>query len=376
VKDTGLKEMLFRHHWVQRHFAQPEVEIFLPGGVTDPVRIITDVDVFCLSPHEDLYFERILGDCRTLKSQSAVNRGLWLSGLMQLVGARSGTVLLHLPAIEQDHKLAAQRVGVTLLTQDEFAVYDRAKVPPGGYSEAGVTVQDLRDLRAAAVRFSGMVPLVTYIYRDAWQERPFRNMIRRLIGHLRGAAGEFDPDKAEHRALLCDASAILSIGLAECAGTVFQNFLHPAHKEELDQHLRMLIWGGRERYEFYQSMRAKLLEARAGEQADLSALELPEWAAFLQLVRSLLDQPGKAFEVPWLLRQYAVDVFRGRPFQPRVTRADAIPLKQAMTVLDYACKAAGVPREFAANLVGDLVGVQAALVTSQAERCGEGPDPE
>jgi hypothetical protein len=359
--------MLFRHHWAQRHFAQPEVEVYLPGGTADTARLITDVDVLSLSPHEDLYFERTLGDCRTLKSQSPVNRALWLSGLMRLVGAKSGLVLLQLPAIEQDHKLAAQRVGVTLLNDVEFVVYDRAKITPGGSSGAGVTVQDIRDLRASVSRFDGLVPLVSYLYRDAWHERPARSLIRRLLGRLREAAGEFDPASVIHCALLCDAAAILSIGLAECAGMVFETYLHPAHKQDLEHILRMFIWGGRQQYEFYQGVREKMIEAQTGGQADAGSLDLPEWEGFLQLIRNLLEQPREAFMIPWLLRQYAIDLFRGLPFRPRVTRADLIPLKQAMLVLGYTCKAAGVPRQFDATLVDGLVSVQGELVTGPSE---------
>src|SRR5262245_9624408 len=118
MKDAELKEMLFQHHWSQRHFAQPEVEVYSPGGGDDGNRLITDVDVLALRPHPDLYFERLLGDCKTLRQMSPVNRALWLRGLMHFLGARSGIVLLKAEGgIESDHRLAAQRIGVQLFTQ-------------------------------------------------------------------------------------------------------------------------------------------------------------------------------------------------------------------------------------------------------------------
>ena len=150
MKDTGLKELLFQHHWAQRHFVQPEVEVFHDGGIADPTRAITDVDVFALRPHEGLFFERVLGDCRTLAKQSPINRALWLRGLMQFMGAREGCVLLKAErGIEPDHKLAASRMGVLLFSQEDFGVYDKATVYPGGSKGASVTVQDIRDLRSS-----------------------------------------------------------------------------------------------------------------------------------------------------------------------------------------------------------------------------------
>jgi hypothetical protein len=297
-----------------------------------------------------------------------VNRALWLSGLIRFVGARGGTVLLKVPSIESEHKLAANRVGVALLSQNDFAVYDQAKVFPGGSSGAGVTVQDLRDLRDSNGRFERLRPLLDFLYRDAWEELQFRFLIRRLVGFLRGAAGEFDPAKLEHHALLCDAAAILSIGLAECTGRIFQNYLQPEQKDELANHLRLLMWGGREQYDFVRLAHQRIQEAKGVGAADIEPLDLSEWNSFLQLVRSLLDQPSKAFDLPWLLRQYAVDVFRGKTLRPRVGLSDLVTLKQAMLVLGYVCKAAEVPKEFEATLTSELVGIQAVLVNEMTER--------
>jgi hypothetical protein len=171
--------------------------------------------------------------------------------------------------------------------------------------------------------------------------------------------------------LLCDAAAILSIGLAECTGRIFQNYLHPAQKAELANQLRMLLWGGREQYEFVRIAHQRMQEAKGVGQVEFEPLELPEWNSFLQRVRNLLDQPGKVFEVPWLLRQYAVDVFRGQPLQPRLTRSDLVTLKQAMMVLTYICKATGVPRDFESILSGELVRLQSVLANAASQQSAE-----
>jgi hypothetical protein len=367
VKDSELKELLFRHHWAQRHYAQPEVEIYSSGGAAETARMITDIDVLALRPHPDLYFERLLGDCRTLRSQSAVNRALWLSGLMRFFGARSGTVLLRAEVgVEPDHKLVAQRVGVQLFSHADFVVYDRAVVYPSGSSFAGVTVQDLRDLREANAKYGRLRPLLGYLYRDAWQEPTYRSVIRRLIGTLREVSGEFDPEKLEHVVLLCDAASIFAVALADCAGRIFQQFLHPARKEDLAESLRLYLWDGRSRYSFVEQVRQKHAESLGATGAELGPLDLPEWNEFVQLVRHLLEQPREAFSVPWLLRQCAVDLFRSRAVLAAAVPKDAISLKQAMLTASYFCKASGVPKDFGDILTTILIKVQTGLVSPQA----------
>jgi hypothetical protein len=367
VKDTELKELLFRHYWAQRYFAQPEVEIYPPGGVAETARMITDIDVLALRPYPALTFERLLGDCRTLRSQSPVNRAIWLSGLMRFLGARAGIVLLKADAgIEPDHKAVAQRVGVQLFSQADFVVYDRAVVYPGGSSDAGVTVQDLRDLRQTNTKYEQLRPLLNYLYRDAWQEPNYRNLLRRLLGELRRSKGEFDPAKLEHVALLCDAASILAVGLAECAGRIFQQSLHPARKEELADLLRLHLWEGKAGYAFYEQLQQKLAEKAAGAEVELTPLELPEWNDFVQLIRHLIEQPREAFHAPWLLRQLAIDLFRSRPPLASATPADLVPIKQAMLIASYVCKSAGVPKEFDATLSGELVRVQVVLARATA----------
>lgn len=291
MKDTQLKDALFKHFWAQRCFVQPEVEVIHSGGLASEAKTLTDVDVYALRPHPDLFFERLLGDCRTLKSQSPVNRALWLSGLVKYVGARSGIVLLKVASqIEQDHKFAANRVGVLLFSEEDFAIYDKAKLFPDGSGSIGVSVQDARDLRQVNAKYETLRPLLDYLYRGVWQEMTFRTLIRHTVGVLRTVVGELDPAKREHIALLCDAAAIFSLGVADYTGRIFHQHLHPTQKEQLSESLRMLLWGGREQYQLYQKLRQMLLEAKGVPEAEQGILDLPEWNSFVQLMRHALGR--------------------------------------------------------------------------------------
>jgi hypothetical protein len=362
LKDTQLKDALFKHFWAQRCFVQPEVEIIHSGGLASEARALTDVDVFALRPHPDLGFERLLGDCRTLKSQSPVNRALWLSGLVRYVGARSGIVLLKTASpIEQDHKFAAGRVGILLFSEEDFVTYDKAQNGPEGSGAIATSVQDARDLRQLNAKHENLRPLLDYLYRGAWQELSFRSLIRHTVGSLQAAAGELDPAKREHVALLCDAAAIFSVGVADCAGRVFHQYLHPAEKEQLSESLRMLLWGGREQYQLYQQLRQMLLEAKGVEEAEQGRLDLPEWNSFVQLMRHAIERPSVPFHVPWILRSFAIHLLKERDPLAFARKEDLPQLRLAMLVISYVCKAIGVPRDFEAKLAGELVRAQSLL---------------
>lgn len=365
MNDAGLKDMVFKHYWAQRCFVQPEVDVYYAAGTEGTAKRITDVDVLALRPHPDLYFERVLADCRTLRGQSPITRALWLAGLMQFLRAHAGCVVLRLAqGIEADHKLAATELKIVLLTEDDFRIYDRSIVSPTGSDHIDVTARDVIALRAACERFAGLQPLLAFLYRDAWQERTFGDLIRHAIAAMRTAASELDPARTEHYAIVCDAAAILSIGVAECAGRLFHQYLHPEQKEILAESLKILLWGGREQYLFYQNVRQKLYEARGTSTSEPAPLELPEWNLFVQLLRNIVEQPARAFDVPWILRRLAVDIHRAAPPLENVNKDDLLALKFSMMIISYACRAAGIPSAFEKELTGGLVRIQSRVAAN------------
>lgn len=361
MKDAQLKESLFKHFWKQRCFAQPEVDIYCMEGVSGNKKPITDIDVYVIRPVPHFGFERILCDCKTLKGQSSVNRALWLSGVVRFLNASSGCVLLDLPNIEPDHKLAASSQNITLLNRKDFAVYDKSINFPEGSSGFEYGLAEVAQLKTIGKRYPHLEPLAHYLYRDAWREPFFGDLIRHTIAHVRSVASEFDPSKSDHIALLCDACAIFSIGVAECCGTLFNQYLHPSEKSLLSDSLKVLIWGGKDQYELSKSLREKLLAARGVKGAGIEELELPEWNYFLQVVRNILDRPGDAFKLPWILRNLAFDILRSKPPLAHATVEDLLAVKYAMLVAEYICRASGVPREFQDHIVSLTVRIQSGL---------------
>lgn len=370
MKDSSLKEALLKHYWIQRCFVQPEVEVQPPHGISSASKLMTDIDVLILRPHNDLYYEKILGDCRTLKEQSPIGRALWLKGLMDFTGSTAGVILLGSVKVELDHKIATNQIGIRLQNEDEFRMYDRAIVYPEGSEQAEITLGELRNFRNLGQRFPRLQPLLTYAYRDALLEPHFSGQIRHMIGYIRGTSREFDPSKPEQVALLCDMSAIFGIGLAQCSAEVFKQCVQPSTKESLSEILKIMVWGGREQYQFSESLRKKVLAMKSGVQEyGFDSLALPEWNSFLQLVRNLLERPSSAFALPWILRRLALDIGKGSEPLKSVCVTDLLAVKFAMLTISYLCKACRLPGEFEKELISKLVSVQSRLVANR-ERGG------
>ena len=261
MKDAGLKELLFKHYWAQGCFVQPEVEIHFQEGVDGTTKPLTDVDVMILRPHPDFHYDRILGDCKTLKGVSPASRVLWLRGLMDLLGATTGCLLLgHGTRIERDHRLTANHLAINLLNLQEFNIYDRAIIFPNGSEHVDMSPEHVYRLKGLPGRFPKLSRVTHYFYRDAWRENGPADLIRHSLAILMQTSSEFDPAKVEHVALICDAAAIFSIGVAEIAGKIFQQYLQPEDKNTLSESLKVILWGGREAYNHYVNLRKKITQ--------------------------------------------------------------------------------------------------------------------
>lgn len=341
-KDSNQKAMLCKHFYSLGWFAQPEVVVFHKGGVYEQKKVITDIDVLALRPSTNFSWEIVLGDCKTLKGQSPANRALWLKGLMDFYPASEGLLVLKKELnIEIDHKLFASSFGVTILNENEFSEYDKAIVYPDGSQDFPVSLNDILALRSISERYPRLRSLTDYLYTLSWNESSFIDLIRKLLGEAQQISPEIDPTKKDHRALILDACAIFSIGLAECVGIIFKQYLKPEYQNVLDESLKFLIWGGRSQYDFVAKLRNDLIAAK---KAQPSPLTLPEWDRFMQLVRTMLEFPALVFSVPVLLRRASIDVFLGHTFLNKFSSEnDLLLLKFGMLVCSYFCRAAKLP---------------------------------
>ncbi|MFN3194260.1 MAG: hypothetical protein ACE361_27375 [Aureliella sp.] len=348
MKDAKQKDLLFKHFSAQGWFSIPEIPVYFSGGEHHKQKLITDIDVFALRPNDNLRWEVLLGDCKTLKGQSPANRVIWLSGLMANYKASEGYIVLQRRAnqpIEPDHKLFASSMSVFLLDEKDFKTFDRAMVFPEGTDSHTYSAADFEHMWSVRSRFPALASLVEFVSSSAWESAEFTLLLRRAIGEGKAAARELDPAKHEHLAMVFNLSSVFSVGLAACAGTVFQRHLHPKSEKELSDALKTVIWGGKEQYKFFSDLRKQLFEARGKKDVDADNLSLPAWERFVQLSRKMLENPKAAFRVPQLLQLASIDLAFDREILPRLGKDQQQSLMLAMSVVDYVARSSGLPEE-------------------------------
>jgi hypothetical protein len=347
IKDRPQKERLYRHFRAQGWFAQIEVPVVVSRGVAQRTPLITDIDVLGIRPSPELRWRYIIGDCKTRKKESPVNRVLWASGLMEAFGATSAVVLLKREGtnrIERDHKLFADDRGVLLIEDVEFRDYDHAVLHPTGsddFPESIDTIDNLRD--GLAQQFPPLRDYLRFLLSEAWATTEHATLLRVLLGKAREVRGELNPARDDHFAIILETAASFAVPFASLVGAIFRRHLEPNDRSDLDEAARVIIWGGREQYEFYNRMRAELVAAKGGRFPE--PLSLPEWDKFLELLRATLETPIYAFRVPQLLRSISMGVAVGEPTTALEATSDRMLLHVAMRLALYVARATGLPTD-------------------------------
>jgi hypothetical protein len=370
MNDLHLKSLLFRHFTARGWLSFYEIPVFHRGGPREEKQAITDVDVLALRPSENLRWEIVLGDCKTLKNQSAANRALWMKGLVDRMNATEGFVLLRrrLP-ISLDHKLFAAESGITLLSEEEWPVFDRAMIYPRGSDVRSEDASFSRTLQEVFRSEPGLKAAASYVYGGVWNDDNLVETLRGILAAARGVARELDPRRQNHVAVALEVAAIFSVAVAACVGSIFQQYVHPEAKRDLEEALRLLIWGGKSRYQFLASLRERLITAE-GKESNGDSLVLPEWQRFVQLIRSLLESPRLAFRLPMIIRGEALHLL-GAARGIRITgSASLLGLKHAFLLIGYMSRAAQFPSELTLSLEERFVKLQ----TEALERLKSGRD--
>src|SRR5271154_5661474 len=115
IKDRDQKQKALKLSVANRWFPQMEVDVHAGGGLSEKSPLVTDLDVLSSIPDEFRGFRSVVFDCKTKARESAVNRALWLSGVLNRMGADQGFCILKKEALELDHVLMANRLKVILL---------------------------------------------------------------------------------------------------------------------------------------------------------------------------------------------------------------------------------------------------------------------
>ena len=360
IKDRALKFKLLKYFVSRKWYPQVEVQVFNREGASSTPKLITDVDVLALYPDIDGYLTPFLGDCKTLKGQSPIARALWLRGLMDFSGGKKGIVLLERP-IENDHKLAATEMGVSLLSNIEFDTYAKCTSSAFASINSALCVPEAwEEYFNLFKNFPKLKPIQNLGNNDFWSYDSPSVRLRQTITTLRSCKPELNPAHATHIAVVADICSFFAVAFNMVVCKIFYQYLHPSNKEQLDRGLKAILWGGNENYNFYNRLRQKVVGAEGED------LALPCWNTYMELVRTCLERPIATSICPNILKELAFEQFIGAEWSStyieELIRSDPYAFTFSLRIVDYVCKAAALPPEFQKTIEELLIAHQSKSI--------------
>ncbi len=360
MKDKDQKKKALQYCVSKRWFPQLEVDVHPPLSVARKTAYMTDLDVFASAPDDFVGFRNIVFDCKTLARESPVNRSLWLRGVLDRMHAVQGFCVLKKNSIEADHKLVATRLGVILLAEDEFDIFADATSPLYRAKPSHTADMNAWDsLFGIKDKYPALIPALQFCRSEYWMQDEPGEACRKTVATLHEVRAELDPAREEHVALVADLAALFGRTLAMLASYLFRAYLHPKNQHDLEEAVKVLLYGGRDAYE-HRNQLYRLLKEKSGTSATLSDLALPEWGQFVQLMRQLLDAPLEASRAPLILRELAFAHLAGSTdlsFAKTLCEESPQAGRFAVLILSYLLKSGRLPVEFGKQLEPELLGL-------------------
>jgi len=355
IKDKGLKLKLIRYYIANEWFPHMEAEVYFSEGVSIKKKVVTDLDTIALIPSNFGEMSLLIGDCKTLKNQSPITRSFWLNGLMGLLNADKGIVLLT-KEIERDHKQLSANINVSLFSEKDFDIY--ASKTCYNYKSVdsalcnGETWDKYFELYK---RFPELETAIKFMKNDFWNISDPKLKLRKTLFIVREIRRELNPENKDHLGFLIDLISLFSISLTRVTVDIFNQYLLPESKENLSRELKIWIWGGMDQFLYWN----KLYQI-ASQKGNENEIELPEWELFVQLIRQLLEEPHQTTQVPLLLREVAFETMSEESFtfSKHLAKKNNQAAKFSILISSYVCKAAKLPKDFENLIVEKLMKIQ------------------
>ena len=358
MNDRMLKINLVRYYLKRRWYPQMEVVILSDQNISSTNKQITDIDVLGLCPNSSGKLDKVLGDCKTLKNQSPINRILWLKGLLDFTNSKSGIIVLT-KSIDKDHKLVADKLGISILSDSDFSKFASVTTSQLDTFSSALEKVDLWEKRTQIKSlFSNLSSLIDYTSVGFWNEKSSGARLRKIITSVLKLKNELNPDKDVHFYLLIDAISMFAISVNELVCTIFNQLLIPNNWNQLDSDLKLMIWDGRDAYEYMNNIRKKL---PSGMNPEITELSLPEWQKFIELIRSCLDEPYSTNRVPLILKELSFEYLSDSStrdsfdFTKKLISETPQAGRFAIEMVDYFCTATKLPPEFKEHIIRRLM---------------------
>lgn len=356
MQDREQKQNMLKYIVFKKWF--PQVELIVTGEISNSRSKlhITDIDVLASIPDEFEAFRNILVDCKTLKKEKPIARVLWQKGLMDKVNASYGICLLKKDEIVDDHRYVASELKIRLMTEEEFGTFLNSTIPAsfnfGAISDIILWERycDIPD------RFPKLLPAILFSKQVFWNSDSMSQACRRSIGLSKRLRPELDPMNNLHFTVFADIVSLFLYSLSHIVYKIFSGYFLPKTRENLSEALLLLLYEGRENYEFQNNLRKLIIRKSEKKIADLS---LPMWEDFLQLVRHSLDSPQEIVKTPLMLREigwkfldeeskysdkYLISILNDSPSGVKI----------AAMATEYICKASNLPPEFKEKIIQKL----------------------
>jgi hypothetical protein len=346
MKDRLIKEKLLNYYLKRFWYPQLEVNILSKQRISNTRKLITDIDVLGLYTDITGFSKIILGDCKTLKNQSPITRTLWMRGLMDYFNCEKGIILLS-KEIEKEHQLTASILNIQLLSDDDFEIYSKNTADYNSEIKSALSMMEHWDaFFQIEKRFPPLASFGDFSKTFFWNEQDSNYQLRSGIYFLRKNKGELNPSNPLHQSITLNHFSLIAIALNNILIKVFNQYLVPTVKTDLDTDLKIIIYGGIENYDFLNELRKKFSNPSIGE----PDLKLPEWDKFIELVRALLERPLAFSRVSLVLKEISFARLNDKPHQFNyagiISKSDKYISSFSLHLVEYLCAASGIPSEF------------------------------
>lgn len=350
MKDKYQKQKLLQYFLSRGWYPQLEVDIYNVESIDTKLKMITDIDVLAMSPMQNGILKPVIGDCKTLKNQSPINRVFWIKGLMSYINSDYGIILLS-KNIEGEHKILANSMNVSLLSDEDFKVFSKATMKEKIVNAALIDMNCWDKYFDIPNKSPNLYPLFWFCKSGFWNEREIGDKLRHCVGKLQNMKPELNPGNNYCMFLFLELCSIFAISLNEITIKIFNKYLWPHDKCVLDHELKILLWGGYENYKFWNNVRDKLYAKQSAEPS--GQLSLPEWSAFVQLIRSCMESPMDTSITPIIIKELAFQSLIDQQsinnsicFLEKLVKENPMAARDAIMTINYLSKAAKLPPEF------------------------------
>lgn len=287
-KDLHQKEMAVRFCLVNGLIPFLEVNVQNYRELSDTSTVITDIDAMGVRIDSSGRPQKIIFDCKTLKSTSPINRAFWAAGLMNFSGCNEAFIILRKKAVEA-HRLSAKQIGVHLFDEKQFVNYGESCSIDFSLDYCYSTnIESWVKLEESCKGNPQLEQFLSFLCNDIPLERDCVKSFRKLQAAVRKVGGELDPAKAKHRAIFYFSLSIFSYILSQIIYEIRNIVDFDADADAFEKALKYYIWSGRDSFE----LRNKLQNLK-GNSSDMDAeLKMKNWEGFIDLARNLMDSPS------------------------------------------------------------------------------------